>query len=176
MYLESERATVVSESFYGHRDGEAANDRKFNADGTISYDAVKGFISPLKAMRAQLGRDGQKVLFQGREQLEEAEQDIDSHVYTNKISSTVICSIIMEKYRCNPGLRKIYFSVKNRDRQASVLTHIKNEFVECIISTNSEILRRHLDKEKRDIIFPLRDELHLNTCVTVVDEVNFNCV
>ena len=171
MNLELAQTSNVTERFYGKWQHEASNDCAINADGSITYEAVEGFISPLKQL-ITFNKETQ-VMAEEKDALEEYERDVDSRIYTNNISSSLIARILIEKYQRRKDLREVYFTVKNRRRQASVYASNKDGCIYCTISTASETLRKQLILEQRDTVLTIREALRLHMYITISDEIIF---
>ncbi len=176
MNLEMARITDVSECFYGKLPAQPANDLKFNDDGTIAYQAVEGFKSTLGNIRMyQEEREEEKdeENTNPKNDLGDNERDVDSRVYSNKVSISLISKIIVEKYQRKRDVREIYFSIKNCRQQVSVHATIRDGIISCTLSSASENLRRKLQLGSREMIAEIRLETRLHMYVSVTDEIIF---
>lgn len=171
MTLELAKVTDISERFYGTMLTMPANDRQYNADGTIAYQAVEGFTSTLRDF--QLAQDEEQP--ENEDTLPE-ERDIDSRVYTNKVSQSLITKILIEKYQRRKNVKEIYFSIKNFRQQASVHASIKDGIMYCTISSARDDLRKELNLGVRAMKLAIREETRLNLYVSVTDEILFGRV
>ncbi|VUD40246.1 hypothetical protein TDB9533_00029 [Thalassocella blandensis] len=174
MNLELAQISNVTERFYGKWQPAASNDGLINPDGTITYQAVEGFISPLKQL-VTFTKDAHPMAEDEYEEptAAEYERDVDSRIYTNNISGSLIAKVLIEKFQRHKDLREVYFTIKNRRRQASIHANILDGSLHCTISTASETLRRHFTLEKRELILTIRETLRLNMYVTISDEIIF---
>lgn len=174
MNLELAQISNVTERFYGKWQPAASNDGLINPDGTITYQAVEGFISPLKQLvtfshTADSMNDEEEEV----ESYTEYERDVDSRIYTNNISGSLVAKILIEKFQKHKDLREVYFTIKNRRRQASIHANILDGSLYCTISTASEHLRKHFSIEKRELILTIREALRMHMYVTISDEIIF---
>ena len=172
--MNSEPALISNgtERFYGKWQRKASNDCMINPDGTITYEAVKDFISPLKQLAA-LTKEKQKFTKE-KGSMTDYKRDMNLRIYTNSISGSLLAKILIDKFQSRKDMHKVYFSIKNQRCRASVHAIVKNGRIHCAVSTTSDKLRRQLTREKREMIITIREALRLQTYVTILGNINFN--
>ena len=168
MNLELLPATEATERFYGKWERGLSSNCVVNLDGTITYHAVEGFTSPLKQLSTAT-KDAE-TMTEDEGSLTDYNCDVDSHIYTNTISGSLIAKILIEKFQRRKDVRRISFLIENGRRQLSVYANMRDNCIHCTISTASYTLTRQLTLEKREMVIAIREGLRMHSYISILDE------